>query len=154
MILQLKLDGKRLTRVWLAALVGFLVPLVLIFPPSTRFLSSYSNKPATGHMKAALYALHYIYSTHDYGISFTLEDMSPMHSYVHYPPSTDVKVYEDAIPPTPTNSSTLSAYSNACWGSQIGSVVADGTLLPLFKFCSMNGGIVFKNGGPLGWLGE
>ena len=29
------------------------------------FLASYSNKPAVGHMKAALYALHYIHSTHD-----------------------------------------------------------------------------------------
>ncbi len=154
MILQLKLDGKRLTRVWLAALVGLLVPLVLIFLPSTRFLQLYSNKPATGHMKAALYALHYIHSTHDYGISFTLDDMAPMHSYVHYPPSTDVEAYKDAIPPTPINSSTLSAYSNACWGLQIDSAFADGTLLPLFKFCSINGSIVFKNGGPLGWLGE
>jgi hypothetical protein len=67
-------------------------------------------------MKAALYALHYIHSTHDYGISFTLEDVAPMHSYVHYPPSTDIEAYEDAIPPTLTNSSTLSAYSDACWG--------------------------------------
>jgi hypothetical protein len=82
------------------------------------FLSSYSNKPSAGHMKAALYALHYIHSTHDYGISFTLEDVVPMHSYVDYPPSTNIEAYEDAIPPTPTNSSTLSAYSNACWGLQ------------------------------------
>jgi hypothetical protein len=118
------------------------------------FLLSYSNKPATGQMKAALYALHYIHSTHDYGISFTSEDMAPMHSFVHYPPSTDVEAYEDAILPTPTNSSTLLAYSDACWGLQIGSAVADDTLLPLFKFHSMNSGIVFKNGGPLGWLGE
>jgi hypothetical protein len=29
------------------------------------FLSSYSNKPSAGHMKAALYALHYIHSTLD-----------------------------------------------------------------------------------------
>jgi hypothetical protein len=105
-------------------------------------------------MKAALYALYYIHSTHDYGISFTSEGVAPMHLYVHYPPSTDIGTYKDATPPTPTNSSTLSAYSNACWGSQIGSAVADGTLLPLFKFCSMNGGIVFKNSGPIGWLGE
>jgi hypothetical protein len=77
-----------------------------------------------------------------------------MHSYVHYLPLTNIEAYEDAIPPTPTNSSTLSAYSNACWGLQIGSAVANGTLLPLFKFCSMNGGIVFKNGGSIGWLGE
>jgi len=37
---------------------------------------------------------------------------------------------------------------------QLGSSVADGTLLPLFKFRSMNGGIVFKNAGPLVWLGD
>ena len=118
------------------------------------FLASYSNKPAVGHMKAALYALHYIHSTHDYGISFTSEAMAPMHCYIHFPPSTDVEAYTDAIPPTPETSSTLSSYSDACWGSQIGSAISDGTLLPLFKFRSMSGGIVFRNGGPLGWLGE
>jgi hypothetical protein len=35
------------------------------------FLSSYSAKPSIGHMKLALYALHYIHSTYNYGISFT-----------------------------------------------------------------------------------
>ena len=118
------------------------------------FLSSYTNKPASGHMKAALYVLHYIHSTHDYGISYTSQDTAPMHSYIHYPPSSDVEAYDDAIPPSMGSSNTLSAYSDACWGSQLGSSVADGTLLPLFKFRSMNGGIIFKNGGPLGWLGE
>jgi hypothetical protein len=73
-----------------------------------------------------------------------------MHSLIHFSPSTDVEAYKDAVPPKPINSSTLSAYSNACWGSQIGSAIADGTLLPLFKFCSMNGGIIFCNGGPVG----
>ena len=77
-----------------------------------------------------------------------------MHSYVHYPPSSEVEAYDDAIPPSLGSFNTLSAYSDACWGSQLGSSVADGTLLPLFKFRSMNGGIVFKNGGPIGWLGE
>ncbi len=105
-------------------------------------------------MKAALYALHYIHSMHDYGISFTSEDLAPMHSFIHYPPSMDAEAYQDAIPPTLFNSSTLLSYSDACWGSQIGSAVADMTLLPLFKFQSMSGGIVFKNGGPLGWLGD
>ncbi len=45
-------------------------------------------------------------------------------------------------------------HSDACWGSQIGSAIADGTLLPLFKFRSMNDGIIFCNGGPGGWIGE
>jgi hypothetical protein len=118
------------------------------------FLSSYTNKPSSGHMKAALYVLHYIHSTHDYGISFTSEDTAPMHSYVHHPPSSNVEAYNDAIPPWVDRSDTISAYSDACWGSQLGNSVADGTLLPLFKFRSMTGGIVFKNRGPIGWLGK
>jgi hypothetical protein len=77
-----------------------------------------------------------------------------MHSFIYYPPLTNIEAYHDATPPTVTNFSTLSSFSNACWGSQIGSAVADGMLLPLFKFQSMSGGIVFKNGGPLGWLSE
>jgi hypothetical protein len=118
------------------------------------FLASYSNKSCTGHMKVALHALHYIHSTHDYGISFTSKSVAPMHSYIHYPPSTDVEAYQDATPPKSHDFSTLSSYSNACWGSQIGNAVAEGTLLPLFKFCSMSGGIAFRNGSPLGWLRE
>ncbi len=105
-------------------------------------------------MKAALYTLHYIHSTHDYGISFSSDDVAPMHSFIHFPPFTNFEAYKDAVPPKPVKSSTLSAYSDACWGSQIGSAVADGTLLLLFKFCSMNGGIIFCNGGPVGWIDD
>jgi hypothetical protein len=118
------------------------------------FLASYSNKPSSGHMKVALYALHYIHSTFDYGISFTSDSIAPMHSYIHHPASTDVEAYRDATPPKSHDSSALTSYSDACWGSQIGNAIAEGTLLPLFKFCSMSGGIVFKNGGPLVWLSE
>ena len=75
-----------------------------------------------------------------------------MHSYVLFPPSTDTEAYNDTAPPTLASSNTLLAYTDACWGSQLGSSVADGTLLPLFKLRSMNGGIVFKNRGPIGWL--
>jgi hypothetical protein len=95
------------------------------------FLSSYSNKPVAGHMKVALYALHYTHSTFDFKISFTSDSMAPMHSYIHHPSSTDVEAYIDTVPPTPTTSPTISAYSDACWGSQIGSAMAEGTLLPL-----------------------
>ncbi len=38
--------------------------------PSHSFLSAYSNKPSCSHWNAALYVLHYIHSTVDYGISF------------------------------------------------------------------------------------
>jgi hypothetical protein len=44
------------------------------------FLFFYSAKPAVGHMKSALYALHYIHSTFNHGISFTSKDMARMHS--------------------------------------------------------------------------
>jgi hypothetical protein len=96
------------------------------------FLSLYNNKPSARHMKAALYTLCYIHSMHDYGISFSSEDIAHMHSFIHFPSSTNVKAYKDAVPPKLVNSSTLSAYSDPCWGSQIGSVVAVSTLLPLF----------------------
>jgi hypothetical protein len=126
--------------------IGWLSDLAAVH----SFLSSYNNKPSVGHVKAALYALHYIHSTHDYGISFTSEDIAPMHSFISFHPSTNVEAYEDAVTPKPTNPSTLLAYSDACWGSQIGSAVADGALLPLFKFFSMNRGIVFLTGGLVG----
>ncbi len=105
-------------------------------------------------MKAALYAIHYVHSTFDFRISFTSNLLAPMHSYIHHPPSTDVEAYTNAVPPTPITLPTISAYSNAYWGSQIGNAIAEGTLLPLFKFQSMNGGIIFCNGGPIGWLRE
>jgi hypothetical protein len=38
--------------------------------PSHSFLSAYSNKPSCSHLNAALYELHYIYSTIDYGFTF------------------------------------------------------------------------------------
>ena len=120
--------------------------------PVHSFLASYSSKPSPGHMKAALYALHYIHSTHDYGITFTSSITSPIHSCVHFPTSLDVEAYTDAIPPPRENGAPLTSYSDACWGSQIGSAVRDGTLLPLFKFRSMSGGVVFRQGGPLSWL--
>ncbi len=76
-------------------------------------LSSYSNKPAAGHMQVALYLLHYIHSTYDYGISFTYEDVAPTYSYIHHPSLTDVDANEDAIPPTFSTSPMLLAYSDA-----------------------------------------
>ena len=36
--------------------------------PVHSFLSSYARKPSSGHMRAVLYVLHYIHSTHDNGI--------------------------------------------------------------------------------------
>jgi hypothetical protein len=55
----------------------------------------------------------------------------------------------------PSRSATpLYWHIDVYWGSQIGTSFADGALLPLFKFLSMNGGIIFPNGNPIGWLGD
>ncbi len=119
--------------------------------PVHSFSSSYNSKPSSGHMKAALHALYYIHSTHNFGIHFTLLATDPVHTFVHFPDSLDVEDYTDAKPPSPSHQSPLISYSNLCWGSQIGSAVRDGTLLPLFKCCSMSGGIIFHQGGPIAW---
>jgi hypothetical protein len=120
--------------------------------PVHSYLSSYNSKPSTGHMKAALHVLRYIHSTHNYGIHFTSSDTAPIHTFVHFPDSSDAEAYTDAKPPSPSHSSPLTTYSDACWGSQIGSAVRDGTLLPLFKCRSMSGGIIFRQGGPVAWI--
>jgi hypothetical protein len=120
--------------------------------PVHSFLSSYNSKPSSGHMKAALHVLHYIYSTHDHGIHFTSSVTDPVHTFVHFPDSLDVEAYTDAKPPSPSHLSPLTPYSHACWGSQIGLAIRDGTLLPLFKCRSMSGGIIFCQGGPLAWI--
>ncbi|KAL7547756.1 hypothetical protein ACHAWF_011034 [Thalassiosira exigua] len=122
--------------------------------PVHSFLSSYNNKPAPGHMKAALYAFHYVHSTHDYGISFTSKEKAPMHTYIHYPDSSDVEAYDDAKRPSGGTSHKCTTYSDACWGSQLGNSVPMGTWMPLFKFCSMSGGIIFRSGGPIAWFSE
>jgi hypothetical protein len=101
--------------------------------PVHLFLLSYNSKPSTGHMKATLHALHYIHSTHNYGIHSTSLDTDPIHTFVHFLDSSNVEADTDAKPPSPSHSSPLTSYSNTCWGSQIGSAVCDGTLLPLFK---------------------
>ncbi len=65
------------------------------------------HKPSKGHVKAALHALHYKHSTHDYEISFTSDDMGSMHSYIHYLPSINIEAYWDATPPMTVNTSTF-----------------------------------------------
>jgi len=72
--------------------------------------------------------------------------------YVHFPDSADVEAYSDAKPPPSAHSSPLTTCRDACWGSQIGSAVCDGTLLPSFKFRSMSGGMIFRQGGPIAWI--
>ena len=53
------------------------------------FPSPYDMYPAPGHMKAALYVLHYIHFTYDYGISFSSRTQEPIHVYLHHPDVSD-----------------------------------------------------------------
>jgi hypothetical protein len=57
--------------------------------PSHSFLSSYNNKPSKSHWNAALYVLHYIHSTIDYGFTFTSKAQLPLHTFMSFPPSSD-----------------------------------------------------------------
>ena len=82
--------------------------------PVHSFLSSYNSKPSSDHMKAALHVLHYIHSTHDHGIHYTLSATDPVHTFVHFPDSVDVKAYTDAKPSSPSHSSPLTSYSDTC----------------------------------------
>jgi hypothetical protein len=123
--------------------------------PSHSFLSAYNNKPSRSHLNAALYVLHYIHSTIDYGIFYSSEARGPLHTYMSFPSPSDTEAYHDALPPSsPDTHHRLSTYSDACWGSQIGNAVREGIQLPLFKFRSMSGAIIFRSGGPIMWKAE
>jgi hypothetical protein len=117
--------------------------------PSHLFLLAYNNKPSQSHMNAALYVLHYIHSTIDYGFAFTSKVKAPLHTYMSFPHKSNTEAYADAIPPRLSNHHHLTTYSDTCWGSQIGNAIQEGIHLPLFKFRSMSGAILFRSGGPL-----
>ena len=68
--------------------------------PSHPFLSAYNNKPSWSHMNVALYALHYIHSTIDYGFTFMSEAKIPLHTYMSFPHRSDTEAYKDASPMT------------------------------------------------------
>jgi len=119
--------------------------------PSHSFLSAYINKPSRSHFNAALYVLQYIHSTIDYGFAFTSAEKAPLHTYMTFPHSSDTEAYTDALPPRTDQHHRLTTYSDACWGSQIGNAIREGIQLPLFKFRSMSGAIIFRSGGPITW---
>jgi hypothetical protein len=83
-----------------------------------------------------------------------LSKQVPLHTFLSYPHSSDTKAYHDAIPPKKDGHHRLTTYSDACWGSQLGNAVREGVQLPLFKFRSMSGAIIFCSSGPITWKGE
>jgi hypothetical protein len=123
--------------------------------PSHSFLSAYSNKPSHSHPSAAIYVLHYIHSTINYGFTFSSNAMVPLHTYMLFPHCSNTKAYVNAVPPKPGSYHRLTTYSDACWGLQIGKAIQAGIQLPLFKFRSMSGAILFcLGGGPITWKAD
>jgi hypothetical protein len=57
--------------------------------PSHSFLSASSTKPSCSHWNVSLYMLHYIHLTIGYGISFAFTEKAPLHTYMHFPHSSD-----------------------------------------------------------------
>jgi hypothetical protein len=74
-------------------------------------------------MNAALYVLHYIHSTIDYGFTFTFELKAPLHTYTYVVPLPfGYRSIYDAQLPKLSDHHRLTTYSNACWGFQIGNM--------------------------------
>ncbi len=73
-----------------------------------------------------------------------------------FPHPLDTEAYDNALPLKLSNHHqlTLTTYSDVCWGSQIGNTIQKGIQLPLFKFRSMSGAILFCFGGPLTWKAD
>jgi transposase InsO family protein len=119
--------------------------------PITSFLAAYNNNPSQGHVDAALYAIKYLRQTVDYGIAFHSKAPSATSGFIHFPFHHDLEAYSDALPPTAAEQQDLTAYSDACWGSQLGGAVTVGEEIDMFKLRSMSGFIVIRAGGPIAW---
>ena len=119
--------------------------------PITSFLTAYNHKPSLSHVDSALYVIKYLRSMVEYGIAFHSDVTTAMTGFVHFPFHHDVEAYKDAMPPTAAEHDQLTAYSDACWGNQIGSSVPEGTELDIFKFHSMSGYVILRDGGPIAW---
>jgi hypothetical protein len=100
------------------------------------FLLVYNNKPLKSNWNAALYTLHYILSTINFGFTFTSTARNPLHTFMLFPPPLDTEAYTDAIPPSKDQHHRHTTYSDACWGSQLGNAVREGIQPPLFKFAA------------------
>ena len=51
----------------------------------------------------------------------------------------------------PSEQHEITSYSDACWGSQTGNSVPDGTEIALFKVRSMFEHLIVRCGGPISW---
>ena len=147
-------DFKRRTKVY-QSLVGSINWLAMCSCPDVSpvltFLASYSHAPSHQHYKAAIHCLKYLYSTSTHGISYHSECESTLQAFNHFPHHHDKEAYSDATPPSPSECQNLTAFSDACWGGQIGNSVPDGTPIEMFKLRSLSGYFICYCGGPISW---
>jgi hypothetical protein len=148
-------DLKRRTKVY-QSIVGSINWLAMSTCPDVApvlsFLASYSHAPSHQHYKSALHALKYLYSTADYGISFHSDESNTIQAFNHFPHYHDKEAYSNAASPAPGDCHRLTAFSDACWGGQIGNSIPDGTPLEPFKLSSMSGFLICRTGGH--WSGR
>ena len=64
-----------------------------------------------------------------------------------HPSFSNAEAYSYIFPQSVSISHPLSTYSDACWGSQMGHTVCEGSFLPLFNNHSMSGKIFFWSDG-------
>ena len=64
-----------------------------------------------------------------------------------HPSFSNAEAYSYTFPQSVSSSHPLSTYSDACWGSQMGHTVREGSFLPLFNNHSMSGKIFFWSDG-------
>jgi hypothetical protein len=119
--------------------------------PALTFLASYMQRPSHQHYKAAIHVLKYLHSTNEYGLSYHSDSTNMLQAFNHFPAHHNKEAYNDATPPSPSESHQLTAFSDACWGGQINNSVPDGTPIEIFKLRSLSGFLICRSGGPLAW---
>ena len=115
------------------------------------FLTAYQMAPNHGYYEASLYAPRYLVRTSSFGLLYNSDAPTFKNPSSASPPHHDAEAYLDATPPQPDESHESTSYSDACWGTQIGNSLPDGTELLLYKFRSMSVHIITRCGGLFSW---
>ena len=102
---------------WLASCTYPGIALVLIF------LTSYHKCHHSQHYKAVIHALKYLYSKSSYGISFCPNACNIFQAFSYFPNHHDKETQTVATLPIPANCN-MTAFSDACWNSQVGNIMA------------------------------
>ena len=98
-----------------------------------------------------VHALKYLTSTNEFGISFNSNSSSTIQAFNHFPHLHNKEAYIEATAPSPSEYHQLTAFCDACWGSQFGSAVIEINPIELFKIFSLYDFLIFRSGGSIVW---